>query len=157
MTLGLFNETTGLTEAFVVDILVRGIPVSQGSMRAFVNPKTGHAQIVSKQRGGALGAWRDRIATEAQAAMQGRPPIRGPVKVQAVFTFPRPSTHLGKHGLLPSAPTHKITAPDIEKLARAWDSLTGIVWMDDAQVVEMHAAKRFGGEPGVHLRVQALG
>ena len=156
MTLGLVPPEP-LAEAVVVDVTVRGIPVPQGSLRAFVNPKTGHAQIVSKQRGGALGAWRDRIATEAQAAMAGRPPIHGPVRVQAVFVFPRPASHLGKHGVLPSAPAYKTSAPDIEKLARAWDSLTGIVWLDDAQVVEMHASKRYGSEPGLKLRVEALG
>ena len=155
MTLGLVPPEP-LAEALVVEITVRGIPVPQGSMRAFVNPKTGRAQIVSMQRGGSLGAWRDRIATEAQAAMAGRLPIDGPIKVQARFVFPRPASHEGRHGLLPSAPVHKVTAPDLDKLARSFDSLSGIVWRDDALVVEMHLAKSYGEEPGLRLRVTAL-
>ncbi len=155
MTLGLVPPEP-VAEAVVVEVVVRGIPVPQGSVRAFVNPKTGRAQVVSTQRGGPLGAWRDRIATEAQMQMGERPPIRGPVKLQARFTFPRPSAHYGKNGLLPSAPVHKTTAPDVDKLTRAFDALTGIIWIDDAQVVEMHVAKGFGDEPGVRLRVSAL-
>ena len=36
------------------------------------------------------------------------------------------------------------------------DSLTGIVFADDAQVVECHCFKRFGHLPGVSIIVEAV-
>jgi Holliday junction resolvase RusA-like endonuclease len=45
---------------------------------------------------------------------------------------------------------------DIEKLVRAaHDAMTGIVWCDDSQVVELVARKAWGG-PGVRVMVAAL-
>jgi Holliday junction resolvase RusA-like endonuclease len=61
---------------------------------------------------------------------------RDPVGVSFDFRFPRPRSHYGKRGLLPSAPRHMVTKPDLDKLIRAaLDALTGIIWRDDAQVV----------------------
>ena len=156
MTLGLVPPEP-VAEAVVVEIVVRGIPVPQGSMRAFVNPRTGHAQVVSKPRGGSLEAWRDRIATEAQATMVGRAPIRGPVKIEAAFVFPWLASHYDVHGRLKrSAPKWKATAPDWDKVSRALDSLKGIVLADDGQIVDAHITKPYGEEPGLRLRVSAL-
>lgn len=38
------------------------------------------------------------------------------------------------------------------------DSLTGVVWMDDSQVVDMYGTKRFAEldeQPGAHIKVVA--
>ena len=44
--------------------------------------------------------------------------------------------------------------PDIDKLARAvLDALTGIVWVDDDQVVELVCRKRWWVEGGVRIQV----
>ena len=44
-----------------------------------------------------------------------------------------------------SAPVFKDTAPDLSKLWRAVeDSLTGIVYKDDSQVVQLALQKRWG-------------
>ena len=155
MNLGLIP---GETVPGAVEIIVRGLPVPQGSVRAFVNPVTNRAIVVSKQRGGSLGIWRNRIASEAQRAMEGRPPLDCAVRVQAVFVFPRPSIHLSKRGgLVPSAPLHKTTAPDLDKALRAvFDGMSHVIYRDDVLVVELSASKVYGPEPGVRVRVTPL-
>lgn len=44
--------------------------------------------------------------------------------------------------------------PDLDKLTRAvLDALTGIVWVDDRQVVALHSTKVQGATPGVDVTV----
>jgi Holliday junction resolvase RusA-like endonuclease len=48
-----------------------------------------------------------------------------------------------------SAPANHTIKPDVTKLVRSLeDSLKGIVWLDDSQVVKQSASKRY-----VHLEV----
>ena len=47
--------------------------------------------------------------------------------------------------------TQKVTKPDLDKLLRSvLDALTGIVWVDDSQVVIISARKDFG-QPGATI------
>ena len=49
------------------------------------------------------------------------------------------------------------TMPDIDKLARcALDALTGIVFRDDAQIVDLHATKRYGEPERAELTIREL-
>jgi Holliday junction resolvase RusA-like endonuclease len=52
-------------------------------------------------------------------------------------------------------------APDVDKLARAvLDPLTGIVWKDDSQVVDLQATKRYcraDEQPGATIYITILG
>ena len=154
MTLGLVPPEP-LAEAVVVEVVVRGQPKPKGSMRGFADPY-GHVHVVPDNPRD-LKAWSSAIRHAAETAMADRPVIRGPVKVQAAFTLLRPRGHYGAHGLLPSAPAYPTTKPDGDKLERAcWDALKGVVWTDDALVVEWHGRKAYGEVPGLHLRVTAL-
>ena len=72
--------------------------------------------------------------------------ITGPAKLELVFTFPRPKSHVLKSGgLAKGAPAHKTSSPDLSKLIRCVeDSLTDAkVWTDDSYVVEVNALKRY--------------
>ena len=110
--------------------------------------------------------WRRAIADAARAAMDLLPAdeqraATGAVSVTLDFLLPRPKGHLGtgrNAGVLrESAPVDPLSKPDLDKLARAvLDALTGIAWVDDAQVTDLVAAKRFSPRPdqaGVHVRV----
>jgi Holliday junction resolvase RusA-like endonuclease len=62
--------------------------------------------------------------------------IDGPVAVDILFTFVPGKTVKRKA---------MTTKPDADKLARAiLDSLTGVCWRDDAQVVDLRARKVYG-------------
>ena len=71
--------------------------------------------------------------------------------------MPRPKSHYGKRGLLPSSPDYPAGMPDIDKLARAaLDAMTGVVWSDDAQVSDLRVRKDYcelGQQPGCSVTV----
>lgn len=92
--------------------------------------------------------WRNTVAATAREAMAGRKKYTGALELSVVFYLPRPKSHYGVKGLLPSAREHPIVKPDTTKLMRSTeDALTGIVWKDDAQVVEQTAIKRYVRDP----------
>jgi crossover junction endodeoxyribonuclease RusA len=135
-----------------VTFTVRGIPVPQGSARAFI--AGGRAIVATEAHRGSLGAWRTAIATEARAAMGEDPLLTGPVRVDLLFVLPRPKS-APKRRLYPDG------KPDVDKLARAaLDALTGVVFSDDARVCLLKAAKVYPGEaagyPGVHVDVEGM-
>ena len=126
----------------MISFTVLGTPAPQGSKRAFV--VKGRAVMVEASK--KTVPWRDSVAVAGMTAMGGRPPIEGPVEVQAVFTMPRPKTVKRP---LPSV------APDIDKLARTiLDGLTaGGVLVDDSLVVKLLASKVYGAVPGATVTV----
>lgn len=89
--------------------------------------------------------WKLQVADAAGKAVNGSGLLDGPLELSVIFTVPRPKSHYGARGLRPSAPAYPTVRPDVTKLLRAIeDACTGIVWRDDAQVVEQHAVKRYG-------------
>jgi Holliday junction resolvase RusA-like endonuclease len=143
-----------------VTVAVRGLPVPQGSSRAF----GGH--IVSTTR--RLLDWRASIAMEARSAMGSVPPFDGPVRVR-ILAIPseRPASHYLPANsrrpvrvLRPDAPAWNASMPDADKLARSTlDSLTGVVFGDDRQVADLRITTRWpmGGEyPGITVAVTQL-
>ena len=122
-------------------IHVAGVPVTQGSKRLV------RGRMI-EDAGPKLARWRTAIGWAARAAMHGALPIplEQPVKVELVFRFARPAKPSRSYpcsggGL------------DIEKLVRAaHDAMTGIVWTDDSQCVDVRATKEYGA-PGVEIAV----
>jgi crossover junction endodeoxyribonuclease RusA len=105
-------------------------------------------------------AWRETVRAAAHAAHDGAP-LAGPVNVHLVFRAARPKAHWRVAGRLAiTAPRRPTTRPDVDKLARAvLDALTGVVFTDDSQVVELVAIKRYATAehgPGVHITVESL-
>lgn len=118
---------------------VEGEPITQGSMKVF----NGHVVHSNKK----LRPWREAVAWAAKEAW-GPEPITGPVVLHCLFTIRRPKLHYGsgKNALVVKdrSPQRHIQKPDVDKLARAIsDALTGIVFMDDSQIDEIHARKQW--------------
>lgn len=142
--------------------LVYGTPRPQGSMKALVSRSTGRAFMKYSDT---TIEWR-RLVTAAVIEQCPGDPFVGPVRLVMTFDLPRPKAHYrtGKRAgeLKVSAPVHPSTSPDTDKLARAiGDAITdaGCVWLDDAQVVELLARKRYadgGHVPGVEVKVVEL-
>lgn len=131
----------------MISFWVAGLPVPQGSSRAFVI--AGRAHITS-DTGHRLKDWRQAIASEARQAAQEL--ISGPVRVDVEFYLPRPVSR-PKKDLWPDR------KPDVDKLARAClDALTGVVFKDDSQVVKLDASKAYAvgdQQPGARVTVSA--
>lgn len=132
-----------------VEFVVHGVAQPAGSKRAFVNRKTGRAIVTDDAKRSR--PWKTTVAEIAAAAMGGRPLLNGPLELSIDVYVPRPKGHYGARGVLPSAPLFPAVRPDVTKLVRAIeDALTGIVWRDDAQIVDQHARKLYG-EPAAAI------
>lgn len=135
-----------------------GIPKAQPRPRAWAR-KMGNGQVVARMYdAGTAEAWKADVARVADCH---RPPtkIEGPIRVDAVFLFPRP-----KYLLKKSSPPGRIrhtAKPDRDNLDKAvLDCLTTLgFWADDAQVcagepLKFYAAK--DEQSGVHLTITLL-
>lgn len=149
----------------MIDFFVPGSPVAAGSKRAFPVPgKDGRLHVAVTDASGPKGSeWRAAIRHEAFDAARrngGAFLERGALRLTLWFLMRRPRSHTGKRGvLLPSAPTHPTTRPDVLKLARAVeDACTGILWHDDAQIVDelLHKVYADAVPVGVRVRVTPL-
>lgn len=132
------------------DCEVPGLPQAQGSKRV-VNGRMIDASP-------ALRPWRDSVTWGVKQALPQDWPLTWAYEVKLLFRFLRPKGHSKpKGGLTRSAPLHKTTRPDLDKLERAvLDACTDAgAWRDDCQVVRIISEKAYSTEPGVLMRVTA--
>jgi Holliday junction resolvase RusA-like endonuclease len=147
-----------------VKFTVYGVPVPQGSARAFVVGRViqnapGHrvvenpTAVVQPDNKQPLNHWRTQIANEARMAMntanrgliaeEDGLDFDGPIRISAVFAFNRPKS------IKPAERPHPTVKPDLDKLIRAvLDALTGVLFRDDAQVIQFGASKVYLSAPG---------
>ena len=135
----------------MVTFTVAGHPVTQGSKQA-IRRRDGRISMI-ESGGDRLTQWRHAINDEARHVTNGGSPVAGPVAIEAHFTIPKPA----------SAPKRRRTWPiktrsgDLDKLARAaLDAMTGVIYDDDAQVVDLHVTKDWADPdrpPGVTITV----
>ena len=143
---------------WLVEFAVPGKPEPQGSIRQFdLPPKCpachrGRRTILTSDNA-ALREWRITVGKVAQRAMKGKVPIRGAVELELVFFMEPPKT-------MPKDRIHPSVRPDRDKLERGvMDALSGIVYIDDAQVVDGSVRKRYplpGDSAGVIVRARAI-
>lgn len=141
-----------------VAFTVHGEPAPQGS-KTVKHTKAGVGFVHESNRE-RLTPWRNAVTAAAVEAMDGRPPIGGPVRLEVDFVFPRPKGHYrtGKRAgeLKPSAAHYRSSRPDVDKLARAiGDALAGVAIVDDALVVELVVRKVYGS-PAAHVAISEL-
>jgi len=121
---------------------VRGNPVTQGSMKAFV-PRGARFPVVTHSNPKTT-EWRNLIALEARKVAPPNP-WRGPVLLDVTFRLQRPKSHYGAKNVKPSAPSLPAGRPDCDKLLRGLgDALSGVIYADDAQLVEISVRKEYG-------------
>jgi Holliday junction resolvase RusA-like endonuclease len=116
-------------------------------MRAFRLPNG--RVTMTDMKGDKLKLWRHAINDEARKHA-GDTIIEGPVVMSVHFKLLKPK----------SAPKKKRTWPigklsgDLDKLARAvGDALTGVLFVDDCQVVQWLVSKDYGDTPGAMITV----
>lgn len=136
-----------------------GVPAPKGSARAIKIGKGDNARAVLVASGGdanqrALASWAGAVGWTTRAAMVR--PLTGPVRVLCEFVFARPKSHTRAERGVAS----KTTKPDGDKLLRSTlDAMTGLAYVDDAQVSDMRAVKRWAAEGeacGAWITVEAI-
>jgi len=124
----------------VLTFTVFGVAQPKGSMRAYV-PRGMKFPIVTDSNRNAR-SWAQLVAEGCSRVLADRHVATletGAVRVSVAFYLPRPKKY-SKRGV----PVAHVTAPDLDKLARSiLDALTSVAWVDDSQVVELLALKRY--------------
>lgn len=134
---------------------VFGVPHPQGSKSAIV--RGGRATIVEGNTNSGRAkhkSWREAVAQSARdwQAINGQPLLDEPLRLTVVFRLPRPPS-------IPKRRTMPDRKPDASKLLRAVeDSLTGIIWADDARVCDLHVTKVYATDtaPGCTITIERL-
>ncbi len=122
----------------------------QGSSRAFIIG--GKARITAANT--KTKPYRQEVAGTACVAMRNLPDFVGvwaekhrPVSLVLDFYFAKPAS-------VPKKRAEMVVKPDLDKLVRATkDAMTGIVYHDDGQVVEVLARKQYGVPERVEISV----
>ena len=132
-----------------ITVRVDGNPAPGGSKRHIGNGRMVDAGKNNRP-------WRDTVAWNARDQYQGQP-MAGPLAVVVTFTVPHLASHRRKDGTLKDSIGQPTKRPDLTKLWRAVeDALTGILWIDDAQIVIQSVCKQYGPVPGVRVVVTQL-
>ncbi len=138
----------------MIQFTVYGKPEPQGSSRA-VSVK-GYARPFITSANKKLKPWRQEIAnTAAAVAVQlGIQPIAKeiPIAMSLNFYFEKPPSVSKRR-------VHPTVKPDVDKLIRGiLDSLTGIIYVDDSQVVRFDEIQKHYGVPQrVEITVREIG
>lgn len=110
-------------------ITFQTLPVSTNNMYAHVGRRR---FLTPKAR-----ANKEAIAWEARSQYRDKP-LEGPLAVSVRFYWPTRRNH------------------DIENAKGLFDALTGILWLDDGQIQELHSFKYYDKErPRVELTIDA--
>lgn len=144
---------------------VLGSPAPKGSARAFLNKRSGRAQLIpsgSATNAKKLASWATAVREAARDDVGPRDEpvfVSRPLHVGITFLMARPAGHWGVKGLKPSAPTYPQVKPDIDKLARTTlDAMTGLVFDDDSRIALLVLRKQWAspGDEGAWIRVTEL-
>ncbi|MDB5069575.1 MAG: hypothetical protein JWM87_686 [Candidatus Eremiobacteraeota bacterium] len=151
----------------MIRLVVYGIPLPQGSKSARTLPHeprivgencVGGRVILTEGFGDAprrRKTWREAVAEAARAWLtkNGAPdPLDGALEMWTRFYLPRPAS-------LPKRVEYPIRKPDLSKLLRsAEDSLSGLLYTDDARIVDSHIYKRYaiGAPPHAVIEIAPL-
>lgn len=154
-----------------IELLIHGIAKTAGSKRAFaLRSRSGGlvlrsngTPVVSVTDDCAGGKkWRRVVREQAWAQWpRGVTALTGPLRVSFAFTIARRKFHYrtGRFSgtVRDDAPRHHDVKPDALKLARAVeDALTGIAWVDDAQIVDERLTKEWGRKDELRIVIESV-
>lgn len=141
----------------LISFTVFGAAQAAGSKRAFRNKHTGRIVVTDANAGSA--PWKRHVAQVAAGEWRGAGALHVPVVAEFVIFRKRPASHFGtgrNAGVLKdwAATQRPAKMPDLLKQARGIeDALTGIIWHDDALIVEERLAEWYGDPERVEIRV----
>jgi Holliday junction resolvase RusA-like endonuclease len=130
-----------------VTVVIGGEPVAKGRPRM---TRRGFAYTPSHTR-----KYEAHGRLAAQLAMNGRPPIEGPVRLELLAELPIPiSWSAKKRSRAIVGDVLPCSRPDLDNYVKsAQDSINEIVIRDDSQIVEVSARKRYSTTPKLVLTI----
>lgn len=138
-----------MTDALVITI--PGQPVPKARARV---TRAGWAYTPKKTR-----LYEATVKKAAQTAMRGRDLLTGAVAVTVLAVLSIPQSWPTKKRMLALTGELQPTGrPDVDNLAKSFlDASNGVIFEDDAQVVELVATKRYGLEPKLKVTIEGVG
>jgi Holliday junction resolvase RusA-like endonuclease len=132
-----------------ITLIVDGEPVPKGRPRV----GRGHVYTPDKTR-----AYQGMVRQLAALEMRGRPPLTGPVRAELLIELAVPRSWSRTRELAAIAGViMPASRPDLDNFCKAAiDACNGIIIDDDAQIVELRARKKFGGQPKLIVTVFPL-
>lgn len=138
-----------------ITVIVAGVPVGQGNMKAFV--VAGRAKV-THANGSKIAVWRRSIEDAIHRQLGEEIELmQGPMRLSAAFRLPRPKSLPKRRRVWPI----NKRSGDLDHYLRALgDALTGVLLDDDAQIVEVeHLTKDYanpGAAPGVVFTIEEV-
>ena len=133
----------------MTSFIVYTLPATQGSMKQ-VTDRYGRTHIIH-DNSAKVKATRHDIAAAARAAWGDRPCLTDcPVTLTITAYLIKPKT-------VKRAMPHAAGRFDVDKIARlVCDSLTGICYRDDGQIVDLVCRKRYAAMPGIEISIEEV-
>ena len=124
---------------------VQGIPVPQSRPRF---TRQGHAYEDKKVR-----EYKYRVARIARLVMGGREPMEGALECKCKFYFEPPKS-MSKKRASAMVGSWCMVKKDTDNLIKSvTDSISGIVYVDDKQIVSLQGEKRYGYPARVEVEI----
>jgi len=126
---------------FQVTFAVEGTPIGKG------RPKFARrGNFVSTYTPTKTRDYETLIAEAAHQAMGSSEPLKTPVAAYIYITVPIPASYSKKRSAACLGGLERpCKKPDIDNIIKAFlDSMNGIVYADDTQVISLHSTKRYG-------------
>jgi Holliday junction resolvase RusA-like endonuclease len=135
----------------VIAFEIPGPPVGKGRPRAFRMGNNVRMHTPEK-----TASYESMVKLAAHRAMKGAALLSFPVALSLVVLCPIPKSWSKRRQEAALAGTERpTTKPDADNVAKAIaDACNGVVWVDDAQVVELSVSKRYSATPGVMVEVR---
>jgi Holliday junction resolvase RusA-like endonuclease len=103
-------------------------------------------------------AYEGLIAHAASLAMDGAALLDGAVAVDMRIDMQVPvSWSNRKRAAAIAGSVFPTTKPDADNVLKTLDGLNGVVWRDDAQVVDVRVVKRYAETPCLRVEIRPLG
>jgi len=132
---------------------VYGIPQTKGSAKGFVLPgKNGmKPRAIITNDNPKNKSWAQTVSAMANMNRVEGCPFEGAIRLELVFLMPIPKS-------LPKRdPAFMLKKPDLDKMTRSIkDALSGVLYIDDKQVVHTDVKKMYCEAPGVMVRISHL-
>ena len=138
-------------------IIIRlpGPPMGKGRHRSRVVVVAGKAPRAQQYADPKTQSYEGALRMVASAAMRGRAPLAGPlcVAVYAYMPIPKSFSKKKRADALAGLVRPEVK-PDWDNIAKCSDAFNGIVWGDDASVVEGFVRKAYAEVPALVFRIE---
>jgi Holliday junction resolvase RusA-like endonuclease len=126
-------------------ITIPGVPVPKGRPRMTREGRT-YTPTTTKDA-------EDAVRWVLRGAFQE--PLTGPLGVELAFYLRTPRSWSKKRRKQAENAPHT-TRPDLDNLVKLFDAGNGTAWVDDGQIAELRAVKRYSEEPRTEITVRCL-